>query len=376
MSSKYIIPEGTRDLILGECKNKKKLQEKIEKVLDKWGYKEVVTPTIEFYQTFNSGFQNLKEEEVYKFFDGKGRILVLRPDMTIPIARVVATKFKDKNLPLRFRYTSDVFRSHKSLGGKRNEYTDCGIELIGLNNEESDLEVLVTALDVLELIKNKEYKLEIGNMDFYRSAVESLNLNEEQEDELATLIDRKSLKELEDYLLELNVSKEYKDFFLDLPWLFGGKEVLDKAKKYFFNDGIKKSINYLEKLYDELDQLGYGDVVTFDLGMIPRLNYYTGITFRGFADGVGANVLSGGRYDKLIATFGCDVPAIGFSVNLDTLIEEIDFVDESQEKYVITYGENNKIQAIKECKKLQKQDKVVELVPVKGNADIEIKKEV
>ena len=125
MSNKYMIPEGTRDLILQDCKAKKKLQKDIESILDKWGYEEIVTPTIEFYQTFNSGFQNLKEEDVYKFFDSKGRILVLRPDMTIPIARVCATKFNNTDKPIRLRYCSDVFRVHESLGGKKNEYTDC-----------------------------------------------------------------------------------------------------------------------------------------------------------------------------------------------------------------------------------------------------------
>ena len=280
MVNKNIIPEGTRDLILDECSRKKELELEIENILNKWGYKEVITPTIEYYQTFNGGFQNLKEEDMYKFFDDKGRILVLRPDMTIPIARVVATKFKEINPPIRLRYTSNVFRVHESLGGKKNEYTDCGVELIGLNGIDSDVEILITALESLKVLKETGYKIEVGNINFFDSAVEWLNLDFEQRSFLAKLIDEKSMKELEEYLDMLKVGDDYKDFFMKLPWLFGGVEVLDIGEKYAINNEILNEIKYLRNIYEMLDSLGYGDKLTFDLGIVPRLNYYTGIICR------------------------------------------------------------------------------------------------
>lgn len=377
MNNKYVIPEGMRDLILGECEVKKKLQKDIEEVLDRWGYKEVVTPTIEYYQTINSGFQNLKEEEVYKFFDSKGKILVLRPDMTVPIARVAATKFKNIEKPLRFRYTADVFRLHKNFGGKKNEYTDCGVELIGLKDKDSDLEILEAALETLEVLGDTKFKLEMGHMDFFNAAVKDLNLDEEKREKLATLIDKKSLKSLSDYLDELNLSEEYKNFFNELPLLFGGIEVLEKAKKLAFNKELKESISYLESLYNDLRSLGYKESITFDLAMVPRLNYYTGLIFRGFVDGVGATVLSGGRYDKLIKTFGKDYPAIGFSVNLDTLLSVLDIKNaDDRDKFVIYYGKDNKIEALKKAKGLRQEGNVVELIPTKECSKFEIKKEV
>ena len=273
MVNKNIIPEGTRDLILDECIRKKELELEIETILNKWGYKEVITPTIEYYQTFNGGFQNLKEEDMYKFFDDKGRILVLRPDMTIPIARVVATKFKEINPPIRLRYTSNVFRVHESLGGKKNEYTDCGVELIGLNGIDSDVEILITALESLKVLKETGYKIEVGNINFFNSAVEWLNLDFEQRSFLAKLIDEKSMKELEEYLDMLKVGDDYKDFFMKLPWLFGGVEVLDIGEKYAINNEILNEIKYLRNIYEILDSLGYGDKLTFDLGIVPRLNW-------------------------------------------------------------------------------------------------------
>ena len=375
MGKKYITPEGTRDLVLGECKIKKNLQIKIENILDKWGYNEVVTPTIEFYETFNSGFQNLREEEVYKFFDNKGRILVLRPDMTIPIARVVATKFKDVPAPIRFRYSADVFRVNQSLGGKKNEYTDCGVELIGVKDASSDLEILVTALDVLKILEESEIKLEIGNINFFNSAVKNLNLKEEERLKLAQLIDKKSLKELEDFLSQLKVTEEYKEFFTKLPWLFGGREVLEKAREYSFNDELKDSIDYLEKLASTLDELGYGDFISFDLGMVQRLNYYTGITFRGYVEGVGAIALSGGRYDNLIALFGEDRPAVGFSINLDSLLDIMkDKNINIKESYKLYYGNKSMVEAFKQGEVLRNEGYVVEMI-FDENLVGEVKKE-
>lgn len=118
MGQRNVLPEGTRDLILNECIVKKQLERDIDELFNKWGYKEVITPTVEYYETFNHNSNTLREEDMYKFFDNKGRILVLRPDMTVPIARVVETKLKDTDLPIKLRYNSNIFRVHKSLGEK------------------------------------------------------------------------------------------------------------------------------------------------------------------------------------------------------------------------------------------------------------------
>ncbi|MBE6051298.1 MAG: ATP phosphoribosyltransferase regulatory subunit [Clostridium sp.] len=375
MKKKYIIPEGTRDLVLGECSVKKRLQIQIEDILDKWGYKEVVTPTTEFYETFNSGFQNLREEDLYKFFDNKGKIMVLRPDMTIPIARVVGTKFKDVTKTMRFRYSSNVFRLNESLGGKKNEYTDCGVELIGSEAEESDLEIILTALEVLNVLDDYKYKFEIGNINFFNSAIKDLDLDYEERMKLAELIDRKSLKELEVYLDYLNVQDEYKAFFKKLPWLFGDESILDEGIKYAFNNELKESISYLRKFAEVLKRLGYEKTVLYDLGMVPRLNYYTGITFRGYVDGVGAAVLSGGRYDKLISTFGADKPAVGFSMNLDSVLDVIkDKNKELSESYIIYYNKENQVDAFVKSKELRNLGYVVNMYYKKDIKEFQVEK--
>lgn len=373
MIKKNVLPEGTRDLILDECVIKRSLERDIDKLFENWGYKEVITPTLEFYETFNYNSQTLREEDMYKFFDNRGRILVLRPDMTIPIARVVETKLKDTEFPIKLRYTSNVFRVHESLGGKRNEYTDCGIELIGIEDKKSDLEILILALDALKKLGLNDFKLEIGNIGFFNGAFKNLKLDEKHREIIAQFIEDKNLKNLEDYLENLDISEEYKTFFNKLPWMFGDNNILNEAKKLAFNDEIKENLEYLEMLYGQLKELGYGENVTFDLGMVPRLNYYTGMIFRGYGEGVGNTLLRGGRYDNLIQSSNKYVPAIGFSIDIDSVIPNVkNKARDNENLYKIYYSEKNKIQAIKKSQELIEQGYIVDLLPNEDEMEIKI----
>lgn len=370
---KYIIPEGTRDLIENECVKRKKIIKEVNYIFHKWGYDEVITPTVEFYDLFCFENNGLREEDMYKFFDNTGRILVLKPDMTVPIARVVGTKFKDYDLPIRLRYESNVYRVHESLGGKRNEYTDCGVELIGLDSKDSDLEILVTALEVLEATGVKEYKLEIGDVHFFKAAIESLEIDEEKKEVLSQLIEKKSLKELNDFLDNLNIDLKTKKFFKRLPWIFGGKEVLDQCEDLVFNSGMRKSLEYLRDIYSKLQDLGYESKITFDLGMAPRLNYYTGLIFRGYVEGVGNTALSGGRYDNLISSFGVDLKAIGFSINIDCLIPLVKENATLDNEYMVYFDKRNELEAMKEGKKLRDYGYRVHMMPREYIDSVEIK---
>ncbi|OOM07341.1 ATP phosphoribosyltransferase regulatory subunit [Clostridium saccharobutylicum] len=375
MNKKNILPEGTRDLILDECIIKRSLERNLDGIFEKWGYKEVITPTLEFYETFNYNSQSLKEEDMYKFFDNRGRILVLRPDMTIPIARVVETKLKDSKIPIKLRYTSNVFRVHASLGGKRNEYTDCGIELIGLEDKKSDLEVLVLALEALKKLGLRNFKLEIGNIGFFNGAFKNLDIDQEYKESIAQFIEDKNMKSLEDYLDTLDIKDEYKRFFNKLPWMFGDKKILEDAKNIAFNDDIKENLEYLEELYEQLDELGYGENVTFDLGMVPRLNYYTGIIFRGFGEGVGNTVLRGGRYDSLIQSSKKYIPAIGFSIDINSVIPNVNIYNDlnnDENLCKVFYGAENRIEAIKKSEELRREGLIVELLPTENINEIKI----
>lgn len=368
---KFSIPSGTRDLILDECMKKRALQKGIEEVFDAYGYDEIITPSIEYYQTYQTGFEQLKDEQMYKFFDQDGKILTLRMDMTVPIARVCASKFKDQTPPFRFRYHANVYKVKQSFAGKRNEVTDCGIELLGLQDKESDLEILMCALEVMETMKQSSYTLEIGNVNFFHSACDELQLDKEEVEILADLIDRKSMIELKDYLSKLKLDEDKQQFFLQLPWLCGDIKVLDDALTYCFNDQLKDIVYQLKQLMSDLTALGYGKHITFDLGKVPHLNYYSGLLFEGFVEGIGTSVLSGGRYDHLLEKFGKPMPAIGFSVKLDYLLEVYELTCETKKTMQILYPLSKQLEALQKAKTLRK-DYRVELLP-QEREDIEVK---
>ena len=330
-----------RDFTVDECKRRNKIIETITERFSKWGYSEVSTPIVEYYKTFNHKTQDLKEEEMYKFFDSRGRILVLRPDMTVPVARLVNTKLKDMKLPLKLFYNAEVFRVHESFEGKRNEYLDCGIELIGASGEKTDLEVLVTALEVLKALDTKkEFKLEIGNVNILKSALKDMNLSIDNQNKVIELINKKSLTSLREYLDDIEIRKEYKEFLNKFPWLFGGYEMIKKAKGLAFNEDMKKNIEYLENLYLNLQKLGYEKYISVDISMVPRVNYYSGIIFKGYVKEIGSTVIRGGRYDNLLESFGKSIPAIGFSVDVNLLIDSCDYEEKVNSEKIILSKDN------------------------------------
>lgn len=330
-----------RDFTVDECKRRNKIIETITERFSKWGYSEVSTPIVEYYKTFNHKTQDLKEEEMYKFFDSRGRILVLRPDMTVPVARLVNTKLKDMKLPLKLFYNAEVFRVHESFEGKRNEYLDCGIELIGASGEKTDLEVLVTALEVLKALDTKkEFKLEIGNVNILKSALKDMNLSIDNQNKVIELINKKSLTSLGEYLDDIEIRKEYKEFLNKFPWLFGGYEMIKKAKGLAFNEDMKKNIEYLENLYLNLQKLGYEKYLSVDISMVPRVNYYSGIIFKGYVKEIGSTVIRGGRYDNLLESFGKSIPAIGFSVDVNLLIDSCDYEEKVNSEKIILSKDN------------------------------------
>ena len=352
MSEEIRIPQGMRDLIQDEVIRKQQLKNRIEEVFEKSGYSEIITPAIEYYNTYENAFSSMQDEEMYKFFDQDGRILTLRVDMTVPIARVCASKFTNTEPPYRFRYCSDVFKVRHTFAGKRSQVTDCGIELIGMD-ESADLEVLSTALDAMASFGIEDYTLEIGNSSFLKKACRAVNMDDDTMRILADLIDRKSMVELEEYLSLLNLSEEVSSFFLLLPMLGGKADVLELAEKVSFNEDLRNEVNKLKVLAGQLKELGYEDRITFDFGKAPHLDYYTGIIFEGYVSGSGSSVLSGGRYDNLLSSFGRDLPACGFSIKLDYLLELVPAF--RRRRIRLLYPKGKEVEAVLKARELREE---------------------
>ena len=311
------IPAGSRDCMPGEVRRKRSLRHIIERVFANSGCRPISTPAMEYLSTYTTAFADADETEMFRFQDGSGDTLVLRLDMTVPIARTASTKLRDER-PLRLFYTEDVFKQRRLFGGKRSQVTDCGVEMIGLP-PQGDLEILALACNVMSAIGRPGWILETGDIRFFQSAVETLGLDPDTVAELADLIDRKSLPDLETYLEDRDIG--HREFFLMLPLLSGRQETLETALEIAFTPDQEACVKRLARLMDQLEALGYGGHLSVDLGKIPHLNYYTSLIFEGYFPGIGTSVLSGGRYDRLLEKFGAAEPACGFSVKLDYLTD-------------------------------------------------------
>lgn len=313
-----ITPEGTRDLLFEECNARRIVESRLSDLFKSRGYNRIITPSIEFFDVFDRDSAGILPEMMYKLTDSQGRLMVLRPDNTLPIARVAATRLRDMQMPIRLYYAQKVFIQSPTLVGFNDESAQSGIELIGASGIRADLEIITTAVDALDKCGAKDYRIEIGHAGFFKALSKSLDVDDETREEISLLIEAKNYAALNDILDNLQ-NNEVTRAIKMLPRLFGGVEVLDEACKLSDSKQAQDALKYLRNVYKCLDDLGLGNKINIDLGLVHRSNYYTGVVFRGYIEGSGVTVLSGGRYDKLIGEFGNPLAATGFGVEVDAL---------------------------------------------------------
>lgn len=359
-----ITPEGTRDLLFEDCLARRKVERTLSELFEGFGYSEVVTPGIEFYDAFSGSARNFRQESLYKLTDSKGRLIVLRPDSTIPIARLAATRLKESGTPLRLYYNQSIFANHALLKGRSDEEVQAGIELIGGDNHKrADLEVLCTAVEALASFDKDNFRLEIGHIGYFKELVAQLDLDEDVIEEIRMLISSKNFPALNDLLDEIG-DNDITRALKQLPSLFGGIEVLDKASDIYANDKITGILYNLRKVFDRLSRLGYEGKISVDLGIVSHTDYYTGIVFKGYLSEVGQSVLKGGRYDNLIGSFGKELPAVGFGVNVDSVarhLERIGANPASKPVDAVIFGEKGYVVlAMAHAQKLVREGKKVE----------------
>jgi ATP phosphoribosyltransferase regulatory subunit len=317
------IPDGTKDLLFKDCADKTYVENTLKQVYMNRGFLEIVTPTLEFYDVFDGDKVWIDQEKMYKLFDNKGRILVLRPDMTTPVARLAGTKLKDSFYPLKLCYCQNVFRTNEDLNGKRNEFTQSGIEIIGCGELRADVEVIATAVKALLVAKIENFKVELGQIGFFKGIMDELNLEQEDKEKIRKFIENKNFASLRDFLQSKGdiLDKENIEALNSLPALFGDISVLERAKKLTKSTVAIEALNNIEDIYYMLQSMGLSEYISLDLGMVHNIDYYTGLIFRAYIEGAGDDVLYGGRYDSLVNNFGVDVPATGFAINVDRILE-------------------------------------------------------
>lgn len=313
-----ITPEGTKDLLFEECRTRRHIQKKIEKVFNERGFNQVMTPGIEYFDLFSIKAAGIKQELMYKFSDNKGRLLSLRADSTLPIARIAATRLQKEVKPIRLYYLQKVYRNNPGLMGKMNESMQAGVELLGVTGLRADLEVITTACDSLATCVD-DFRLELSYAGFLRSLLDEMNVSEEIKESIKEFIESKNYGALDSLLDDLE-DTEAVNAVRKLPRMFGGEEILDKAYELSNDKKIREKLDYLKNIYKLLKSYGLDGRLMIDLGLVNRNDYYSDIVFSGYVEGIADAVLTGGRYDKLIDNFGLSIPAMGFGIDVDALL--------------------------------------------------------
>lgn len=310
-------PEGTRDRLFAECRQLREIRSSLMELFAGRSYKEIITPEVEYYDLFVRAENPLPQEKMLKLVDRSGKLLVMRPDCTTPIARLVASHFKDTPCPYRLCYDETVFRSASVLDGADAELPQCGVELIGAPGLRGDIEIVSLAVDAMLTAGLTDFRLELGHADFFFGLTEELGLSSEDEEALRDCIESRSFARLDELVSGYN--GEAADCLRRLPYLFGGPEILDEAESLTSNPRSLAAVQRLRDIWQELDSAGRGSCISFDLGLVQGLDYYTGVIFQCWTPGAPSSVLAGGRYDRLLCDFGLDLAGAGFAVYISSL---------------------------------------------------------
>lgn len=315
------LPEGVRDLLFADAAAWREMEAALRRTWTAWGYREIVLPTFEYADTLATNVGAALDAEMYRFFDRHGRTLALRPDLTIPTARVVATRLYDQPMPLRVAYAGSVFRHEPPRAGRQHEFTQAGVELIGAEGSAADAEAIALAVAALRAVSLPGFRITVGHIGFFRGLLLALGLPERAEQRLRSAIDRKSEAELEALLRETpNLPPMVRRAVLALPRLAGDASVLAQGEAYCLNTPMMAALAGLRAVSEQLTAYGVQDAIAYDLSEVRDLDYYTGVTFEGFAPGIGFSLVSGGRYDDLIGHFGPSFPAVGWALTLDRIL--------------------------------------------------------
>ncbi len=316
-------PEGVKDIYGEEYAKKLEVERRLHENIRLYGYEEIQTPAFEFFDVFSKEIGTTPSRELYKFFDKDNNTLVLRPDFTPSIARCAAKYFGEDNIPLRFSYLGNTFTNTSDLQGKLKESTQMGAELIGDDSVEADGEIISLVIKSLLHAGLKRFQVTIGEVEYFKGLCGEAGLDEETELDLRACISGKNYFAAQELLQERDVAEPYHSRLLKVADMFGDMCSLQEAGAMVKNPRSLGAIKRLEKLYQVLQAYGVSEYISFDLGMLSKYKYYTGVIFKAYTYGVGDAVVKGGRYDGLLRQFGKEAPAVGFCMVIDSILEAL-----------------------------------------------------
>lgn len=369
-------PEGVRDIYGAEEQRKLYLENCLKNVISNYGYEDIQTPTFEYFDVFSKEIGTTPSKELYKFFDKEGDTLVLRPDFTPSVARSVAKYFENEKNPIKLTYLGNTFINNSNLQGKLKEVTEVGVEYFNDNSALADAETLNLIIDCLKSTGLNDFQICIGHMEYFKGLCESAWIGPEDELKLREYISVKNVAAAKDLINLLVKDDGLKELLLNTCECAGDISVISKAKENVAvcNNRSFNALTRLEEIYKLLESTGNEKYVSFDLSILSKYNYYTGIIFKVYTYGLGDVLVKGGRYDNLVSCFGNAKPAIGFMVVVDDLLmalrgQNIN-VPIRDKARVIKYNDKNMVKIFKEADSLRKKGEAVTLVNENMGGDV------
>jgi ATP phosphoribosyltransferase regulatory subunit len=310
------LPKGARIYLPDEAARKRHVEQGLLGVFERWGYREIVTPTFEYLDVLSTGTDEAVQANMFTFVDREtGRVLALRGDITPQIARIVATRMRDEPKPLRLAYLTNVFRYDEPHVSQYRELYQAGVELIGLEKPEAEVETIAMTVEGLHALCLHRFQLDLCHLDFFRGLLEEIT-NETTARDLRAALARKDTATLEKLVADAAPRSAVGEALLALPTLVGGEEVLDRAAALSRSARSTRALENLAEVYRLLKIYGLGESVLLDLGEVRGFDYYSGLYFETYVSGFGASIARGGRYDHMLGRFGYDCPAVGFAFDI------------------------------------------------------------
>ena len=361
-------PEGVRDSYGPEYQLQLAVTDSVRRTMKSYGFEDLKTPTFEFFDVFSSQIGTTPSRELYKFFDKEGNTLVLRPDFTPSVARCTAKYYAEESRPIRFCYQGSAFSNTSDLQGKLKESTQAGAELMNDPSVYADAEMIALLTECLQAAGLSRFQITVGNVEYFRGLCEAAGIGEETEEELREYISGKNYFAAEDLLRSEEIAPEYRELFLQITNYRKNdaelQEVLDRTK----NPAARRALERLISLHLLLKEYGVEKYVSYDLSLLSKYHYYTGVIFKGYTYGVGEAIASGGRYDRLLSHFGKDAAAIGFMIPVDILLEAMKRqnllpADLQQSDIVrLTYREDNYAEVLGKARALRAQGRCAVMI--------------
>lgn len=345
-------PSGFKDYLPDAAARLRKIENDVLACMERWGYREIMTPTLEFYDTVGAA-GTTEDSKLFKLLDKRGTTIVLRSDLTAPIARVTASLLKDAPLPLRLSYHANVFRAIEEEAGRQSEFFQAGAELVGDGSPEADAEVIAMAVAALEAAGVERFKVSIGHVGLLNGLFREV-LQAPDREELKLYLLNRNYVGYRQYIEQLVLPPADRKKLEDLLRLRGGRSICGEAEALTDDAAARDALTHLCRVWDTLEDYGVSEHVVIDLTMIGDFAYYTGLIFEGYAEGLGFPVCSGGRYDNLLQQFGRPAPATGFALKTNRILEALeDKRVVPPYRILIRYDEQGRKEALLEARRLR-----------------------